>query len=109
MNDCREPAVIGFIKQIYTIGCPSYFLIALAALFSAIQLQPQRSPASVEGVVLKLGTTEPLANANVQLNLELSETSAPNLLFRIRLRICRPSEFHRKATSDSNGRFILKM
>ncbi len=48
-------------------------LFVLAAIGGAFQAQPQRSPASIEGVVIKLGTTQPLANANVQLNLEVSD------------------------------------
>jgi Carboxypeptidase regulatory-like domain len=89
----------------------SLLLFVLVTLAGAFQAQPPRPPSSIEGVVLKLGTTEPLANAVVQLNLEFSddrtyeverhpqpETSpqAPQDLF------------HRKVSTDSNGRFIFE-
>ena len=48
-------------------------LFVLAAIGGAFQAQPQRPPSSIEGVVLKLGTTEAIVNANVQLNLEVSD------------------------------------
>ena len=73
-------------------------LIALAAMAGAIQAQPQRPSASIEGVVVKLGTGEPLANASVQLNMEQPPSSE----------IPRGEQFHRKAKSDSNGRFIFE-
>lgn len=73
-------------------------LIALAAIVGAIQAQPQRASASIEGIVVKLGTGEPLANASVQLNLEVSDD-----------RRSEPREqFRRKATSDADGRFIIE-
>jgi hypothetical protein len=46
-------------------------LIVFVALVSAVQGQPQRPSASIEGVVVKLGTGESLANATVQLNTEV--------------------------------------
>ncbi len=59
----------------------------LAAFIALIVQQPQ---ALIEGVVVKLGTGEPLANASVQLNLE--GTSAA----------------HRTSKSDRTGRFVFE-
>src|SRR2546425_1217377 len=75
-------------------------LIALAAMIGTVQAQPQRPSASIEGIVVKLGTGEPLANASVQLNMEvpeqpLSSANPPR------------EQFHRTAGSDGNGRFIF--
>jgi protocatechuate 3,4-dioxygenase beta subunit len=84
-------------------------LIALAALFGAVQAQPQRSPASIEGVVMKLGTTEGLANATVQLNLEVSDDRRNEPVEPTQASDIPPVDrFHRKATSDTNGRFIFE-
>jgi protocatechuate 3,4-dioxygenase beta subunit len=70
-------------------------LIALAAWISALQAPPQRASASIEGVVVKLGSGEALPDANIQLNLEGTDV--------------RPIEdFHRTARSDRNGRFIFE-
>src|SRR5436309_1405274 len=82
-------------------------LIALAAMAGAIQAQPQQPSASIEGVVVKLGTGEPLANANVQLNLEDSQDRRSESAER-GADSARPREdFHRTAKSDTNGRFIF--
>src|SRR5437867_7095222 len=82
-------------------------LIALIALIAGIGGAPHQPRASIEGVVVKLGTGEPLANAGVPLNLEdfedrRSESAEP-------AGGGRPKEdFHRNATSDRNGRFIFE-
>jgi protocatechuate 3,4-dioxygenase beta subunit len=75
-------------------------LITLAAMAGAIpvQAQPQRSPASIEGVVVKLGTSEPIAKANLQLDIEVSEDRLAD----------RRDQLHRNATSDGNGHFIFE-
>src|SRR5262245_34518464 len=73
-------------------------LIALIALAGAIQAQPQQ-PASIEGIVVKLGTGEPLADASVQLNLEIPEER--------RFEIPQRQQPRRQARTDSNGRFIF--
>jgi protocatechuate 3,4-dioxygenase beta subunit len=83
-------------------------LFVLAALTSAFQALPPRAPSSIEGIVLKLGTTEPLANAVVQLNLEVSDDRL-NEVERVPQPDIPPEElFHRKATTDSNGRFSFE-
>jgi hypothetical protein len=76
------------------------FLIAFAALVATFQAQPPQTPsASIEGVVVKLGTGEPLAGATVQLKTELpGEASGWNLASQVR----------RTANSDRNGRFIFE-
>jgi hypothetical protein len=84
-------------------------LIVLALLAGAFQAQPQRSPSSIEGVVMKLGTTEPLANANVQLNLEVSDDRRDELERQPQSPDISPQDtFHRKATTDGTGRFIFE-
>src|SRR5262245_29532655 len=77
-------------------------LMTLIALVARVELLPQQPRASIEGVVVKLGTGEPLANASVQLNLEEGPAEE-------RLGFPRPKEdFHRNAKSDRNGRFIFE-
>src|SRR5262245_33948323 len=78
-------------------------LMVLIGLVSRIGLAPQQPRASIEGVVVKLGTGEPLANANVQLNLEDSQPGE-RLGGRPRPR----EDFHRTAKSDRTGRFIFE-
>lgn len=74
-------------------------LFVFAALFAAIQLQPQQPSASLEGIVVKLGTGEPLANATVQLIVEIpGELSGWNMAAQVR----------RTAKSDPNGRFVFE-
>src|SRR5262245_55447676 len=77
-------------------------LIALAALLGVIQAQPQQPSASIEGIVVKLGTGEPLSNASVQLNVELPSEGPPAA--------SRPprEQPRRTAKSDGNGRFIFE-
>ncbi len=76
--------------------------MALIALVAGIGLPAQQPPASIEGVVTRLGTGEPLANASVQLNLEDAQSEE-------RPGIPRPIEdFHRTAKSDRNGRFAFE-
>src|SRR6478672_986486 len=75
--------------------------ILMVALIALLVQQPR---ASVEGVVIKMGTGEPLANANVQLNLEDAQQpeERPG-------RPPRPLEdFHHNAKSDANGRFTFE-
>src|SRR5215472_7059286 len=77
-------------------------LMVLVALVASIGRPGQQPRASIEGIVVKLGTGEPLANASVQLNLEDAQVeerpSGP-----------RPREdFHRAAKSDRDGRFIFE-
>src|SRR6185436_12312646 len=76
-------------------------LIALAAIMAVVQTQAQLPTASIEGVVVKLGSEEPIPNANVQLNLQIAGEQPPLLL---------PvsDQFRRTAKSDSNGRFIFE-
>jgi len=74
-------------------------LIALAAWVGAIQVQPQRPSASIAGIVVKLGTGEPLANMSVVLSVEISED---------RSELSPREQSRRKATSDGNGRFIFE-
>src|SRR5947207_7259743 len=72
----------------------------LMALVALLVQQPQ---ASVEGVVIRLGTGEPLANASVQLNLEDGQQPEE--------RPARPrprEDFHHNVKSDANGRFIFE-
>src|SRR5262245_15216192 len=77
-------------------------LMALIAIAAQIGLPAQQPRGSIEGVVIKLGTGEPLSNARVQLNLEDTQAQEqPN----------RPGpteDFHRTAKSDPNGRFIFE-
>jgi hypothetical protein len=75
-------------------------LIAFAALVATLQAQPPQQPsASIEGVVVKLGTGEPLSDATIQLNTELpGEPSGWNLARQVR----------RAARSDRNGRFVFE-
>src|SRR5262245_43550116 len=77
-------------------------LIALAAIVAAIQAQPQRATASIEGIVIKLGTGEALANASVQLNMEVSPEQGPGPAILPR------DQFHRTARSDANGHFVFE-
>src|SRR5262249_31894866 len=72
----------------------------LIALIALLVQQPQ---ASVEGVVIKLGTGEPIANASVQLNLEDGQQPEDRPV-RPRPR----EDFHHNAKSDANGRFIFE-
>jgi hypothetical protein len=77
-------------------------LIAIAAMIGIVQTQPQRPSASIEGIVVKLGTGEALADASVQLNLDIpleQQLIAPP-----------PSRdrLQRTARSDSSGRFIFE-
>lgn len=80
-------------------------LIALITLITRVGAA-QQPGASIEGVVVKLGTGEPLANASVQLNLEDSQDRRSESAERADS--ARPREdFHRTAKSDTNGRFIF--
>src|SRR6185369_16457164 len=63
---------------------------------------PQQ-PASIQGVVVKQGTGEPIAGATVQLNLTPENGTGREMDIRIP-----PEDFHRTATSDQTGRFILE-
>jgi protocatechuate 3,4-dioxygenase beta subunit len=74
-------------------------LMALIALAVQIGQQPR---ASIEGVVIKLGTGEPLANASVQLTLEDGRAERLPVLPRPR------EDFHRAAKSDRDGRFVFE-
>ena len=81
-------------------------LIALITLIARVGAA-QQPGASIEGVVVKLGTGEPLANASVQLNLEDSQDRRSESAER-GADSARPREdFHRTAKSDTNGRFIF--
>jgi hypothetical protein len=82
-------------------------LFVLAALLGVFQAQPQRSPSSIEGVVTRLGTTEPLANANVQLNLEVSADRRDEIERQLQPVTPPIDSFHRKATTDGNGHFFF--
>ena len=77
--------------------------IALAALIAAVQAQPQRPSASIEGLVVKLGTAEPLASASVQLNLEVSDDRRSESAGGPPR-----GQLQRKGRSDANGRFIFE-
>jgi hypothetical protein len=81
------------------VGHSPLLLIAMAALIASTQAQPQQPFASIEGVVVKLGTGEALANASVLLNTELpGEPSGWNIAKQVR----------RTARSDRNGRFVFE-
>jgi protocatechuate 3,4-dioxygenase beta subunit len=76
-------------------------LMALIALAARIGPPAQQPRASIEGMVVRLGTSEPLPNATVQLNLEDAQAVPPGGP--------RPREdFHRTAKSDRDGRFIFE-
>ena len=83
-------------------------LFVLIALAGARQAQPPRAPSSIEGVVLKHGTTEPLANAVVQLNLEISDDRSQQVERDSLPDIAPENLFHRKVLTDSNGRFLFE-
>src|SRR5262245_23502613 len=81
------------------VGHSPLLLIAMAALIASTQAQPQQPFASIEGVVVKLGTGEALANASVLLNTELpGDLSGWNIAKQVR----------RTARSDRNGRFVFE-
>jgi hypothetical protein len=76
-------------------------VMALIALLTRVALPTPQAPASIEGLVIKLGTGEPLPNAGVQLNLEVAPSDdRPDILPR--------KDFHRSVKSDRNGRFIFE-
>src|SRR5262245_41373158 len=77
-------------------------LIALGAIVAAIQAQPQRPTASIEGIVIGRGTGEALGNARVQLNMGVSPEQGPATVILPR------DQFHRTARSDGNGRFLIE-
>src|SRR5437868_5578183 len=79
-------------------------LMALIALAAGIGLPVQEPHASIEGIVVKLGTAEPLANAEVQLNVEDAQADDRPVTPRPRLR----ADSHRTATSDRDGRFLFE-
>ena len=83
--------------------------IALLALLAA--QQPSTAPATIEGVVVKAGTREPLAGARIQLDRERTDVlrrernepppapdGAPP----------RPPQFHFGATTGPDGRFVIE-
>ena len=76
------------------------FLITLALQVPS----PPQPAASIEGVVIKLGSGEPLADAKVQLDLvdRLERRSGPMQP------PTPPENFHRTARSDRNGRFVFQ-
>src|SRR5689334_6481495 len=76
-------------------------LIALATALAFTQTQAQRPPASIEGVVVKLGSGEPIPNATIQLNVQIGGVQPPLLL---------PlnGQSRRTAKSDGNGRFTFE-
>src|SRR5215471_17066559 len=77
-------------------------LITLAVQIGQTALTGEQPRASIEGMVVKLGTGEPLSNASVQLNLEDSpvEARTGDPLPR--------ADFHRTAKSDRSGRFVFE-
>jgi hypothetical protein len=77
-------------------------LIVLAAIVGGVQAQPQRATASIEGIVVKLGTGKPLAGASVQLNMEVPDEQLQSSESRAR------EQFRRTATAEGNGRFIFQ-
>src|SRR5215831_4288843 len=77
-------------------------LMVLVALAVRVGQTPQQPGASIEGVVVKLGSGEPLANAGVQLNLEDGRTPERPGPPRP------PLEFHHTTKSDRDGRFIFE-
>src|SRR5689334_20663737 len=72
-------------------------------MMALIALLVQEPRASVEGVVIKMGTGEPLAGANIQLNLEDAQQPEDRPV-RPRPR----EDFHHNAKSDANGRFVFE-
>jgi carboxypeptidase family protein len=83
--------------------------IALIALLGA--QQPSTAPATVEGVVVKAGTREPLAGARIQLERERSD------VLRREQNETPPApgappppipEFHFSATTGPDGRFLIE-
>lgn len=79
--------------------------IALIALL-AQGAGPQQQPGSVEGVVVKTGTGEPLADATVQLNLDGKSVRLPEMVGPPPL--TPEEEFHRYAKTDRNGKFVFE-
>src|SRR5262245_31727122 len=75
-------------------------VMALIALLPRVALPSPQAPAWINGVVNKLGTGEQLANACVQLNMEVTPSEQPDRLPR--------EDFHRSVKSDRNGRFIFE-
>jgi hypothetical protein len=77
-------------------------LIAVAVMIGIVQTQPQPPSASIEGIVVKLGTGEALADASVQLNLDIPPEQ--------QLVVPPPSRdrLQRKTRADSSGRFIFE-
>jgi hypothetical protein len=74
-------------------------LTAWIALAAQIGIPAQQPRASIEGVVVKLGTGEPLANASVQLNLEeqgQEPTAVPSAV-----------RAHRKTSIATRNRIVM--
>jgi protocatechuate 3,4-dioxygenase beta subunit len=80
-------------------------LIALVALIARIGAAPQQPRASIEGVVVKLGAGEPLANASIQLNLEDSRDRRSGGPAE---RATPRDDLHRTTKSDRDGRFMFE-
>jgi protocatechuate 3,4-dioxygenase beta subunit len=74
-------------------------LLTLLVPFAGSQ-QPSR--ATVDGLVIKLGSGEALPDATVELSLS-GKSDDPRFV-----RPGQPPDFHRKATTDRNGRFIFE-
>src|SRR5215471_16596998 len=73
--------------------------ILLMALLALVVQEPR---ASIEGVVIKMGTGDPLPNASIQLNLEGGQPEDRPARPRPR------EDFHHTAKSDANGRFLFE-
>jgi protocatechuate 3,4-dioxygenase beta subunit len=73
--------------------------ILLMALLALVVQEPR---ASIEGVVIKMGTRDPLPNASIQLNLQNGQPEDRPARPRPR------EDFHHTAKSDANGRFLFE-
>src|SRR5262245_39001391 len=77
-------------------------ILLLALLAQLAGTQQQQRGASIDGVVIKLGSGEALPDATVQLNLS-GKIEEPRIAVP-----GRPPEFHRTATTDRNGQFVFE-
>src|SRR5690349_8125558 len=64
-----------------------------------------QSSASIDGIVVKQGTGEPIAGATVQLNLAVSRNPILPGLDQLPSPLSASDTSHRSATTDKSGRF----
>ncbi len=81
-------------------------LLQIVIMAIALQAAGQEvRPGSVEGLVVKLGTGEPFANATVQLSLK---TEPGRMEEPAGARILPPDAFHRYSKSGADGKFVFE-